>query len=100
MCHCRCLVACLKFLGVHPCPDCLVKKVDIWKMGTKPDLAMRIKKAHNDDPQTRSWFACIREWIFCNSDGPDSTRVKNAIPSTMSLNPIQVRISTHQPHIY
>ena len=59
-------------------------------MGTKRDLAMRIKKSRNDDPRTRSWFARIRDWIFCNGDGPDSTSIKNAMPGQMSLNPTQV----------
>ena len=92
MCYYRCLIACLKFLGAHPCPDCLVKKEDIWKMGMKHDLATRVKKARVDDPQTRSWFARIRNWIFCNGDGPDSTSVKNCVTSKMSLNATQVRI--------
>ena len=61
-------------------------------MGTKPDLASRVKKGRADDPHTRSWFARIREWIFCHGDGPESTRVKNAIPHGMSLNPTQVRV--------
>ena len=96
----RCLIACLKFLGAHPCPGCLVKKEDIWKMGTKPDLALRIKKARTDDPHTRLWFARIREWIFCHGDGPESTHVKNAIPNGMSLNPTQVRVGWSKRYAY
>ena len=85
---------------MHPCPDCLVKKMDIWKMGTKRDLAMRVKKARRDDPQTRSWFARIRNWIFCHGDGLDSARIKNAVPNQTSLNSTQVRQLPCIPYMY
>ena len=36
--HYRTILACVKFLGECPCPCCLVRKIDIPKMGTPQDL--------------------------------------------------------------
>ena len=83
----------MKFLGKHPCPECLVKKDDIWKMGTKLDMATRIKKARTDDQLTRDWLQTIRNWIYRQGHTPEDAAVKRTPTHSMSLTTTQVGLS-------
>ena len=65
----------LRYLGKHPCPDCLVEKDNIWKMGRADDMATRAK-SRGDDKYTDSWYTKIRRWIFREGRAPEGQSVK------------------------
>jgi len=60
----RILLANIKFLGQCPCPRCLVKKVDVPKMGTKSDMTRREATARVDDDARRWNIKRARKLIF------------------------------------
>ncbi|KAG2336125.1 hypothetical protein BDR05DRAFT_978853 [Suillus weaverae] len=57
-------LACMKFLGRCPCPRCLVKKDNIFKLGTKFDRRQRNRNAQVDNhPQRYSVVSSVIEKI-------------------------------------
>ncbi|KAJ3019645.1 hypothetical protein NUW54_g25 [Trametes sanguinea] len=58
----KCLIACIKYLGRCPCPDCLVSRDKIHLMGTKNDMAN-----------------C---WIFWRGVAPEGKRVEGLLGET------------------
>ncbi|KAJ3019699.1 hypothetical protein NUW54_g12 [Trametes sanguinea] len=58
----NCLIACIKYLGRCPCPDCLVSRDKIHLMGTKNDMAN-----------------C---WIFRRGVAPEGKRVEGLLGET------------------
>jgi len=60
----RVLLLCIKFLGSFPCPRCLVKKDDIWKIGSKADHYTRETKARVDDNPVQYMINKARECLF------------------------------------
>lgn len=85
----RILLASIKFLGQCPCPRCLVKKVDIPKMGTKPDLRRRDRSQRIDDNSRRHNVAKARSLIF-EKGAPVSGTWVNGLLNDESLVPTRV----------
>ncbi|TFK16819.1 hypothetical protein FA15DRAFT_606329 [Coprinopsis marcescibilis] len=47
-----------------PCPRCLVKKEDLWKMGTAKDIATRTSNLRVDTPARQQDVIDARTWIL------------------------------------
>jgi hypothetical protein len=60
----RILLATIKFLGQCPCPHCLVKKIDVCKMGMKLDMRRRVTREHIDNVTRRQHVEEARALIF------------------------------------
>ncbi|KAH9884316.1 hypothetical protein C8Q73DRAFT_661143 [Cubamyces lactineus] len=88
----KCLVACIKFLGRCPCPDCLVDKSRIHLMGTKNDLAARTSRRRQDTSWLRSTIARVRRWIFCRGTAPEG-KIVNSVLGETSTSPNQSAFS-------
>jgi len=87
----RVLLAGIKFLGQCPCPRCLVKKEDIYKMGMVLDMNRRVTRERTDNLR---WQQCVdeaRTLIFELGVPVDGSRVK-AILNEESYVPIRVSI--------
>ena len=90
--NCRILLACMKLLGNCPCPDCLVTKDKICKLGTKIDQWVRDKKAHVDDG-ARCWLIKgARKAMFDLGHSIASKAVEGTIRAK-SLMPTWVRVT-------
>ncbi|KAI0363520.1 hypothetical protein BV20DRAFT_958127 [Pilatotrama ljubarskyi] len=87
----KCLIACIKFLGRCPCPDCLVNKSQIHLMGTKNDMAARVRKVRKDSHPLRYTLARVRAWIFGGS-APEGKHVEDILGDT-STSPNQSAFS-------
>ncbi|KAF9230351.1 hypothetical protein BU15DRAFT_57343 [Melanogaster broomeanus] len=70
------LLSGLKFLGRCPCPRCLVKKVDIPKMGTARDMGRRITKVRVDDAKRQLRVRQARVLIFKKGAPVNGQRVQ------------------------
>ncbi|KAI0324055.1 hypothetical protein GY45DRAFT_1263589 [Cubamyces sp. BRFM 1775] len=88
----KCLIACIKYLGRCPCPSCLIDKSRIQLMGTKRDMAQRIKKLREDTPWLRMLLERIRGWIFQRGRAPEGKSVEEVLGST-STSPNQSAFS-------
>jgi hypothetical protein len=85
----RILLANIKFLGQCPCPRCLVKKVDVPKMGTKPDMHNREVTVRVDD-NARQWsIKRARQLIFQMGARINGKRIRNIL-DPQSLVPTRV----------
>jgi hypothetical protein len=60
----RILLACIKYLGKHPCPRCLVCKIDIPALGSKHDQQQRVTGKRKDDNVRRKEIERVRKWIY------------------------------------
>ena len=58
------LLSCIKFLGKHPCPWCLITKDNIHKMGSKIDRLHRKSTLRTDSENRQSAITKVRDWIF------------------------------------
>ncbi|KAI9462000.1 hypothetical protein BJY52DRAFT_1101913, partial [Lactarius psammicola] len=56
--------ACIKFLGKHPCPRCLVKKEQIAELGTKMDTKRRKQLARIDNNHRKQLVERARRKIY------------------------------------
>ncbi|KAI0363871.1 hypothetical protein BV20DRAFT_957443 [Pilatotrama ljubarskyi] len=88
----KCLIACIKFLGRCPCPDCLVEKSRIHFMGTKSDMALRRKKVREDTPWLRRTLSRVRGWIFGRGFAPEGKHIEGILGAT-STSPNQSAFS-------
>ncbi|CDO77975.1 hypothetical protein BN946_scf184460.g1, partial [Trametes cinnabarina] len=88
----KCLIACIKYLGRCPCPDCLITKDHIYLMGTDQDLKMRQRKKREDTPWLRMILERIRAWIFGRGVAPEGKRVEALLGDT-STSPTQSAFS-------
>ncbi|KAF8193727.1 hypothetical protein BJ912DRAFT_901526 [Pholiota molesta] len=92
------LLACIKSLGTHPCPRCLVKKCDIHKLGSKRDLQQREKHARIDSEYQRFDIEQARKWIYSKGIKINSTAINNLLASK-SLTPTRNAFSNKlEPH--
>ena len=68
-------LACIKFLGVCPCPCCLVKKADILRMGNDSDMDAQTTKlwSNENNYQQRVHKAC--RLMFKGGKGINSSYV-------------------------
>ncbi|KAI9060685.1 hypothetical protein FKP32DRAFT_1668146 [Trametes sanguinea] len=78
----KCLIACIKYLGRCPCPDCLVSRDKIHLMGTKNDVRNRQRKQRKDSPWIRMILERIRGWIFGRGIAPEGKRVEGLLGET------------------
>lgn len=62
------LLATIRYLGICPCPRCLIQKSQISEMGTKLDARRRTQKARVDDDSWRAKIARVRGWIYEQGD--------------------------------
>lgn len=86
----RVLIATIKNLGRCPCPSCLVKKADIPKVGTVPDMKTRTEKVRVDDEHRRYDIETARRQIFengtrINSDAIDNILGGSGVPTRVSF---------------
>ncbi|KAG2744431.1 hypothetical protein P692DRAFT_20878210 [Suillus brevipes Sb2] len=88
----RVLLATIKFLGGCPCPCCLVKKVDVRKMGMKLDMKNRVTHKCLDDFRRQRSIEEARTLIFKLRVPVSGSRVK-AILDKASYVPIRSAFS-------
>ncbi|KAI0744837.1 hypothetical protein C8Q76DRAFT_789312 [Earliella scabrosa] len=72
----KCLIACLQQSAKCLCPDCLIEKKNVFKMGTIPDMKSRERNVRKDDSNLWSWITRIRSWIFNDGTAPEGAAVK------------------------
>jgi hypothetical protein len=72
-------MACIKNLGLYPCPVCLVPKNKIHLVGTTNDLKFRQKNLQEDTAWMASSTKRARELIFEDGRGIDSAPVNNVL---------------------
>ena len=89
----RCLLACIKCLGQHACPDCTMDKCDFWRMGMKTDMAARIKLACKDSSILHRVINMVRRWIFKDGTAPEGKNVKTTKLGLFSMTPTRVHRS-------
>ena len=83
------MLACIKFLGECPCPQCLVAKKNIPEMGTRSDFKQREETSRVDDKTRRKKVERARAFIFQKGAGVNSSRVRNLLNGE-SLTPNRV----------
>ncbi|KAI0823815.1 hypothetical protein BC628DRAFT_1420563 [Trametes gibbosa] len=88
----KCLIACIKYLGRCPCPDCLVEKDKIHLMGTKRDMAIRQNKRCEDTPWLQRTLVRIRGWIFNRGLATEGKAIEAVLNAT-STSPNQSAFS-------
>ncbi|KAH9846291.1 hypothetical protein C2E23DRAFT_744396 [Lenzites betulinus] len=99
----KCLIACIKYLGRCPCPDCLVEKDKIHLMGTKRDMAMRQNKRREDTPWLQRMLVRIRGWIFNRglaTEGKAIEAVLNATSTSPNQSAFSRRLAKYGFDIY
>ena len=87
----RVLLACIKYLGKHPCPRCLVEKFHIHELGSKADLRRRDKLERIDDNPRQFDVESARKLIYTQGVRINSKRIA-AILDPKSLVPTRVSI--------
>ncbi|TBU51624.1 hypothetical protein BD310DRAFT_833925 [Dichomitus squalens] len=89
----KCLVSCLKTLARCACPDCTTDKCDFWRMGTKRDMAARLKNARKDTSILHDAIARARRWIFEDGTAPDGNNIKQTKLGLFSMAPVRSAFS-------
>lgn len=87
--QCRILLACIKYLGEHPCPRCLVRKCDISNLGKRLDTRCREHLACVDSELRQGKINMVRRWIYQGFSFV-SNRIKEVLNIT-SMVPTRVR---------
>ena len=87
----RCLITCIKCLGQHTCPDCVMDRNDFWKMGMKSDMAARTKHARKDSSILHDVIAMVCKWTFQDGMTPEGKNVKDTKLGPLSMTPTRVR---------
>jgi hypothetical protein len=95
----RVLLACIKYLGKHPCPRCLVEKCHIHELGSKPDLGRRDKLVRIDDGPRQFDVEAARKLIYTQGVRINSKRIA-AILDLKSLVPTRVSLFSSFKHFY
>lgn len=85
----RVLLACIKHLGIMPCPRCLVPKHRIHDIGKKVDTSRRDRLARMDDHRRKHDVEFARRLIYEGGKRPKSKAVANLL-SSKSLTPNRV----------
>jgi hypothetical protein len=78
----------MKYLSQHPCPQCLIQKLQIPDTGTRVDEQRRSRLC-DDDNWLRQSIAKAREWIFVKGIGVAGSWIQETL-GKKSLLPIQV----------
>ena len=77
----RVLLATIKSMSHHSCPDCLVDMSQISGMGTKLDMKRQCNKARQDG-KGRQWeVALLRSWIYEYGDRVNAFKIENLLQS-------------------
>ena len=87
----RVLLSCIKFLGNHPCPRCLVEKVQIAELGTSVDAKRREQSKRTDDKLRRRLVERARHKIYVKGT-PVNSKIISKIIGIRSLTPTRVRL--------
>ncbi len=75
----RVLLSTIKSNAEHPCPRCLVKKVDTLKMGTQSDMRNRQVNLQIDDHTRRATVDRARQLVFKQGIPLSSKRLKDVL---------------------
>lgn len=75
----RVLLACIKFLGKHPCPRCLVEKDQISLLGTRVDVKCREQYERRDDRFRQQLVERVRQKIFVKGTPVNSKSISDII---------------------
>jgi hypothetical protein len=75
----RALLSTIMKNGNHPCPRCLVKKVDTIKMGTALDMRKRCTNARVDDHTRKTTVKHARRLVFEHGVPLASARLKTVL---------------------
>ncbi|KAJ2971466.1 hypothetical protein NUW54_g12501 [Trametes sanguinea] len=87
----KCLIACIKYLGRCPCPDCLITKDRIHLIGISQDMRTRQQKQCQDTPWLRMILKQIRGWLFGHGVAPEGKHVEALLGTTSTL-PTQLEL--------
>jgi len=87
------MLACIRDLGGRPCPRCYVLLKNIPDLGTKKDLATRLRH-RTDTDSIRKKIGKARKEIFRYGHGVRSSSV-NRILKDLSLVPTLVSLTMH-----
>ncbi len=82
-------MACLKAMGTCLCPRCLVRKADVYQMGTVNDTKQRVAKVRQDDHSRRWRIEEARKKIFLKGRAINSAHVETFLKDE-SLIPTRV----------
>lgn len=82
-------MACIKFLGLCPCPDCAVLKSEVHLVGSKSDMRARQRLLRTDSDDRRRKVELARRLIFSGVN-ITSQKIEQALGSG-SLVPTRVR---------
>ncbi|KAF9551881.1 hypothetical protein CPC08DRAFT_738285 [Agrocybe pediades] len=75
------LLACIKYLSMHPCPRCLIQKSDIASMGTKLDMRRREKLHREDNEHRQAIVELARKLVYTQGYSPGSEAVGKLLDS-------------------
>lgn len=78
---CRYLFACIRFLERCPCPDCLVAKDQIDKLGQVRDMKTRVTKQRNDTHALQVTLRNARQAVFNQGYAPDGKAIDEMLRS-------------------
>lgn len=87
----RVLLACIKYLGNHPCPRCLVEKCNIREFGSQVDLKRRKKLVRIDDGPRKFDVEAAQKFIYTKGVCVNLKRVagilglKSLVPTRVSI---------------
>ena len=75
----RVVLACIKCLGRHPCPNCDVLMKDIWKMGRPPMGEDRIEQIRHDTAFVQQRLTKARKLIFEGKASIGSKKIEDEL---------------------
>ena len=87
----RILLACIKFLGKHLCPRCLVEKGQISELGTRVDIRRRELSKRMDDDLRKRLVEKARLKIYVKGVPVNSKNISDII-GEYSLTPAWVSL--------
>ena len=92
----RVLLSCIKFLGNHPCPRCLVEKNQISQLGTRGDIKRRKQSERVDDGLRKRLVEQARRKIYVRGT-PVNSKIISTIIGIRSLTPTRVSLQSTRP---
>jgi hypothetical protein len=88
--YCRVLIATVRDMGACPCPRCLVRKPDLYLLGTYQDQQLRHDHARHDDDAFRRAIRHARNLIYNKGYVVNSNSYEFETLNKMSLVPTEV----------
>ncbi|KAF8230243.1 hypothetical protein L208DRAFT_1282850, partial [Tricholoma matsutake] len=86
------LLACIKYLGNMPCPQCLICKADVPMVGSKYDQRKREMHQQKDDTTWRKDGELAQKWFYKNGMAVTSVHTdgllgpKSLVPTRVGIN--------------